>query len=74
MYFTIGVMDDFTIDSFIIYSVQNGMFMDSSYRKKNEHRAPIYFIGTATDKNNTGQARFVPCMYGLSAEMMDNTE
>ncbi|KAF9472489.1 hypothetical protein BDN70DRAFT_770254, partial [Pholiota conissans] len=47
--FATGIQHPFAIQSLILWSGQNGVGFDSSYRHKNENRAPVTFITTIDD-------------------------
>ncbi|PPQ89048.1 hypothetical protein CVT25_006708 [Psilocybe cyanescens] len=49
--FATGIQHPFAIQSLILWSHQNGIGLDSSYRHKNENRAPVTFI-TTIDENH----------------------
>ncbi|KAG8957738.1 hypothetical protein FRC03_009846 [Tulasnella sp. 419] len=47
--FTCAMKDDFTMDCLIRHSRERGMFIDSSYRKKNESRAAMTIIAVVNE-------------------------
>lgn len=55
--YMIGLKSDFSLDCLIYYAAIQGMFIDSSYRNKNEDRAPLFAIGTA---DLQARPRFLP--------------
>lgn len=44
--FSCAFTDDFSLESLILHSRTNGCAMDSSYRNKNENRAPMTLLIT----------------------------
>ncbi|KAI0704561.1 hypothetical protein C8Q76DRAFT_820141 [Earliella scabrosa] len=46
--FTVGLTDDFSLDSLILHGGTGGWALDSSWRNKNENRAAVTFLITVT--------------------------
>lgn len=59
--FMIGLKSNFSIDTMIYYGEKYGLFIDSSYRHKNEDRAPLFFVGTRDDNK-----RFFPGTFDVA--------
>jgi len=49
--FATGIQHPFALQVLLRYSRQNGVGLDSSYRHKNENRAPVTFL-TTIDENS----------------------
>ncbi|KAE8246762.1 hypothetical protein A4X03_0g7218 [Tilletia caries] len=60
--FSVGVKSEWSIQNLIRYH-GSSVFLDSSWRNKNENRAPLIFVATS---NNAGH--MVPCAAYLSAD------
>ncbi|KAG8892469.1 hypothetical protein FRB99_002695, partial [Tulasnella sp. 403] len=50
--FSTGITDEFSLESLILYGGINGTALDSSYRHKNEERAPVTFFATINDASH----------------------
>ncbi|KAF5343861.1 hypothetical protein D9758_015888 [Tetrapyrgos nigripes] len=48
--FQVGIKNDYCVQNMVLYARANGLGLDSSYRNKNEDRAPVTFLVTL-DKN-----------------------
>ena len=49
--FATGIQHPFAVQAILRWSLQNGVGLDSSYRHKNENRAPVTFL-TTIDQNS----------------------
>ncbi|THU98006.1 hypothetical protein K435DRAFT_886410, partial [Dendrothele bispora CBS 962.96] len=66
--FRIGIKCSYAIQVLLLYGAEYGAGLDSSYRHKNENRAPVTFL-TTTDENE----RMVPGLVFISGDVTTET-
>ncbi|THV02008.1 hypothetical protein K435DRAFT_792949, partial [Dendrothele bispora CBS 962.96] len=66
--FQVGIKNDYCIQNMLLYARKNGLGLDSSYRNKNENRAPVTFLVTV-DKNQ----RMLPGPVFVSGDVREYT-
>ncbi|EJD36355.1 hypothetical protein AURDEDRAFT_174552 [Auricularia subglabra TFB-10046 SS5] len=66
--FSVAIADQFELETLILYSGTNGLCMDSSWRHKNENRAPLTMVATVNNEEH-----FVPGAAYLSEDVKTET-